>query len=59
MSQPCIGLSCGWNPASLLRVLSGELVSQAPKKVMPVKMRKAREAAAKVAKRKSQLQRMQ
>lgn len=52
MSQRRIRNICGWNPDNLLRVLSGEVLSREPKKVMPVKMRKAREAAAKVAKKK-------
>lgn len=51
-SQRGIRMSCGWSPGLLLRVLRGDVIEAERTKVMPVKMRKARETAAKVAKKK-------
>lgn len=51
-SQRGVRMACGWNPSNLLRVLRGELIEGKPSKVMPVKKRKAQEAAAKAAKKK-------
>ena len=51
-SQRSVRLTCGWNPNQIMRVLRGDLLEIAPTKVMPVKLRKAREAAAAVAKKK-------
>jgi predicted transposase YbfD/YdcC len=52
LSQRRLRLSCGWNPNNILRVLRGDVIEHQRTKVMPVKMRKAREAARTVAKKK-------
>jgi predicted transposase YbfD/YdcC len=52
MSARGIRMSCGWNPDNILRVLAGQVISSERRKVGPVKMRKAREAAARVTKKK-------
>lgn len=52
MSQRRVRLACGWNPNNILRVLRGDVLAHERTKVVPVKMRKAREAAARVAKKK-------
>lgn len=51
-SQRRVRLSCGWNPNKIIQVLRGDVLERKRTKVMPVKMRKAREAAAHVAKKK-------
>ncbi len=51
-SQRQVRNRCGWNPWNLLRLLRGDVFEKERTKVMPVKMRKAREAAARVAKKK-------
>ena len=52
MSQRRVRLSCGWNPNNILRVLRGDVLEHQRTKVLPVKMRTAQEAAAKLAKKK-------
>ncbi len=51
-SQRRVRLSCGWNPNNILRVLRGDVLEHKRTKVLPVKMRKAQEAARTVAKKK-------
>ncbi len=51
-SQRRVRLSCGWNPNNILRVLRGDVLEHKRTKVLPVKMRKAQEAARTGAKKK-------
>jgi len=51
-SQRQVRLSCDRNPNQIMRVLRGDVLECTRTKVLPVKMRKAREAAAGVAKKK-------
>ena len=51
-SQRRVRLSCGWSPNNILRVLRGDVLAHERTKVLPVKMRKAQEAARTVAKKK-------
>jgi predicted transposase YbfD/YdcC len=51
-SQRGVRMSCGWQVNNLLRVLRGDVFEKERTKVMPVKMRKAQEAAARGKRRK-------